>query len=216
MQPKRPKGEGENPGSNLAFHIDVLPAQGRILAAKLTKAQLIILQGVEFHGQPCRAWVLPLNLCNHFLELKKLLRNITVYLMAATFFVASTGLSVHHLYCYCKGEMVTSLFRPNEPCEMASAKTPAKNCCKGSTCSSENPGTQHDCSDCTSEFVKLDLKYLPNFFDLKLQDFIIPQTVPFQHSELAFIQTTQPHQELDLPPPPAGKALLPWIQSFLC
>ena len=148
--------------------------------------------------------------------MKKLLRHITVYLLAATVFVATTGLSVHHLYCYCKGEMVTSLFRPNEPCAFLEQKAPAKKCCKSTVCAAPTPDKKHHCSDCTSEFVKLDAKYLPSIFDLKTVDFVAPQTVHFHLPTFVFIEKNALRWEQDLPPPPAGKELLPWIQSYLC
>ena len=149
-------------------------------------------------------------------HLKKLLQHITVYLLASSVFVATTGLSVHHLYCYCKGEMVTSLFRPNEPCELSEKQSPAKNCCKGSSCGKMDDEQKHNCTDCTSEFVKLDAKYLPSFFDLKLKAFFAPQTAHFIQPNLVVLAKNTPRREQGLPPPPAGKELLPWIQSYLC
>jgi hypothetical protein len=148
---------------------------------------------------------------------KQLIRHITVYLLAATVFVATTGLSVHHLYCYCKGEMVTSIFRPDEPCELAEKTSPTKSCCKGTTCAPTESEESHKCADCTSQFVKLDVKYLlPTFFDLKPFDFIAPQNLHFAAPQIAFSQKSLLCWQHDLPPPPAGKALLPWIQSYLC
>ena len=88
-------------------------------------------------------------------------------MLAAMVFVATTGLSVHHLYCYCKGEMVTSILRPDDPCELVEKQSPAKKCCKGDTCGPIESKQGHNCADCNSEYVKLDVKYLlPTFFDL--------------------------------------------------
>lgn len=148
--------------------------------------------------------------------LKKLIQHITVYLLAATVFVATTGLSVHHLYCYCKGEMVTSIFRPDEPCEVAEKASSEKSCCKGNTCGESSAEKEHNCADCTSQFVKLDVKYLPTFFDLKPFDFIAPQVPHFRFEEIVMGEATLLRWQQDLPPPPAGKELLPWIQSYLC
>lgn len=151
--------------------------------------------------------------------MKNTFRHITVYLLAATVFVATTGLSVHHLYCYCKGEMVTSIFRSGGSCSIAEQKTAKKSCCKSSTSTCGMTNGQHDCTDDgTSEFVKLDVKYLlPTFFDLKLVDFYAPQTSVFPILSLVVFEKNALRWEQDLPPPPpAGKALLPWIQSYLC
>jgi len=133
--------------------------------------------------------------------------------MVATVWVATTGLSVHHLYCYCKGETVTSLFKPTDDCEKEANDKP---CCKSKTCGQNLATSKHSCTDCTSEFVKLDVKYLPSFLDLKLQGFSAPQIPQFAFLRQFNLEKNAPHWAHDLPPPPAGKALLPWIQSFLC
>jgi hypothetical protein len=128
--------------------------------------------------------------------------------------LATTGLSVHHLYCYCKGEMVTALFRPAEPCKMAEKSSPGKNCCKGGTCC---PEKQHNCTDYSSEFVKLEAKYLlPSFFAFKALEAVIPQAHSLRHFCWPAPSKNAPRWEQDLPPPPCGKQLLPWIQSYLC
>lgn len=152
-----------------------------------------------------------------FKILKKILRHITVYLLATTILVASNGLSVHHLYCYCKGKMVTSLFHPDEPCGIAEHQAKQKTCCKSDTCGKMVDEKKHNCSDCTSVFVKLDTKYLPSFFDLKSLDFIAPQRVFCPLVELFASPKSLLRWQQDLPPPPpAGNELLPWIQSYLC
>jgi hypothetical protein len=114
--------------------------------------------------------------------------------------------------------MVTSIFRPDEPCEMAEKQSPDKSCCKGNICSSSTDAEQHNCSDCTSQFVKLDAKYLlPTFFDLKPLHFVAPQQPAFDLApSIAAGEKMLLRGQQDLPPPPAGKTLLPWIQSFLC
>lgn len=149
-------------------------------------------------------------------NLKQLLRHITVYLLAIVVFVATTGLSIHHLYCYCKGEMVTSFLRPDEPCEVAQTQSTKKSCCTGTSCGKVESQEKHNCSDCTSEFVKLDAKYLPTSFDLKIFDTAAPQMAQLAQAQLIYPEKKLCCWQQDLPPPPAGKALLPWIQSYLC
>ncbi|MCU0346006.1 MAG: hypothetical protein MUC59_03615 [Saprospiraceae bacterium] len=145
------------------------------------------------------------------------LRHITVYLLAAMVFVATTGLSVHHLYCYCKGEVVTSILRPEDPCELAEKQPTAKSCCKGTTCGKPSEEKGHNCADCNSEYVKLDVKYLlPTFFDLKPLDFVAPQLPFLPQGGVVALEKNLLRWQQDLPPPPAGKELLPWIQSYLC
>ena len=149
--------------------------------------------------------------------MKQQFRHITVYLLAAMVFMATTGLSVHHLYCYCKGEMVTSIFRPDEPCELAERQSPSKSCCKGSTCGKPSDEKKHNCSDCTSQFVKMEADYLlPTFFDLKSFDFVALQATDFAVLHIVVEIANLLRWQQDIPPPPGGKELLPWIQSFLC
>ncbi|MBI5916285.1 MAG: hypothetical protein HY842_12990 [Bacteroidetes bacterium] len=146
--------------------------------------------------------------------MKNAIRHIAVYLLAGIVFIATTGLSVHHLYCYCKGEIVTSIFRPDGSCGMAENAT-QRGCCKGTACIATANETQHKCADCTSEFVKLDVKYLPTFSDLKLTLPAAPQVVHVACFEIPVAEKTAIGWERDIPPP-AGKELLPWVQSFLC
>lgn len=157
--------------------------------------------------------VLSLNLHGIF-QMKNAIRHIAVYLLAGIVFIATTGLSVHHLYCYCKGEIVTSIFCPDEPCGVAEKAT-QRDCCKGTTCPSAANETRHKCADCTSEFVKLDVKFLPAFFDLKLSLPPAPQFVHVAFFEIPVVKQTAICHKPALPPP-AGKELLPWVQSFLC
>jgi hypothetical protein len=151
------------------------------------------------------------------IELKKLHLHIAVYCMAATILVTTTGLSVHHLYCYCKGEMVTTLYHPDETCGMMQERTANSTCCQANYCDSAASGKKHHCTDCSSEFVRLDAKYLPSsFLSLKTFDFVAPQKPFFALKEFCPQVKNTLRWEQDLPPPPAGSELLPWIQSYLC
>lgn len=147
--------------------------------------------------------------------LKKAIRHIAILLLAGIVLLASTGVSVHQLYCYCKGEVVASILPPDDPCEMASAPVQSAACCKGGICETPEKTDRHDCSDCTSEYVKLDAKYLVFSADFEVIApaaspifRLTPKDFPLRKNEK--ISWTQ-----DIPPP-AGKALLPWIQSYLC
>lgn len=151
----------------------------------------------------------------HFTDLKKRYQHIAVYLMASTVLVATTGLSLHHLYCYCKGEMVTTLYHPGDTCGMEEQAS-SHGCCQAKNCESAASGKKHRCTHCASEFVKLDAKYLPSLLSLKYFDFDAPQKAFFTLKEFCPLVKHTLRWEQDLPPPPAGSELLPWIQSYLC
>jgi hypothetical protein len=97
------------------------------------------------------------------------------------------------------------------------ADSAKKDCCKKmEACAKSNASKKNGCSDCRSEFVKLDVKYLVFSIDFQLHapaaaflgHHLVKEFVPLSlSSKIAW--------ENDLPPP-AGKDLLPWIQSFLC
>ena len=134
--------------------------------------------------------------------------------------VTTTGLSVHQLYCYCKGEFAASLFTPEDPCGMSHAVAVKKpKCCKQqATC--ERPATKprKNCADTTTVFVKLDADYLVSSAELDIQ---LPVAMVSCATFLAtaspvFMAPACPAEAIDLPPPPYGTGLLVRIQSFLC
>lgn len=140
-----------------------------------------------------------------------------MYLLAALVFTTTTGLSVHRLVCYCKGEMVASLLRPADPCEKADSAS--KNCCKAGPCGmAQKDGKKtRDCSDCAYQYVKLDVKYLPSFLDLKLSLPAVPARLLPLFANERHLEKNTVAWERDIPPPPAaGRALLSLIQSYLC
>lgn len=159
--------------------------------------------------------LLKLSLQKFFL-LKKSLQHTLVFLMAGIVLLSTTGVSVHKMYCYCKGQMVASVFCPDDPCEDAPYLSEKAGCCKDKPCSPASGPGHKGCSDCRSEFVKLDVQYVLFSCDFQL-------TAPaafLGNSALAveiLPQAFQPKVSwLDDLPPPAGKELLPWLQSFLC
>ena len=145
--------------------------------------------------------------------LKTAIHQLSILLLAGTVLLGATGVSVHQLYCYCKGEMVASVFKPDDPCGPQVAT-----CCQSDTCGKMlAQASSHDCSDCTSQYVKLDVDYLLLSADFKLT---VPAVLAFakliSKREIHFENTALLAWQHDLPPPLYGKALLPHIQSFLC
>lgn len=120
---------------------------------------------------------------------------------------------MHQFYCYCKGEVTASIFKPTDPCEEQLA-----DCCKAAASCEKMQAIadDRDCSDCQSKYVKLDVDYLLFSADFKLA---VPQVLAvakcFSKKEIE-VRKTVIVWENDLPPPPYGKSLLPHLQSFLC
>lgn len=154
--------------------------------------------------------------CKKLFFLKKAFRHIIIFLLTGIVMLSSTGVSVHRLYCYCKGEVTASIFRPEDPCETAAVQDQQTGCCKGGKCIMPEKKKAHECSDCTSEYVKLDVKYLVFSADFQLA---VPVAMLPDHravtEDILLAETSKISWEQNLPPP-AGKELLPWIQSFLC
>jgi hypothetical protein len=147
--------------------------------------------------------------------LKKAVRYITIFLLAANVLVASTGLSVHHLYCYCKGKTIASLFHIDDPCEMAPAQ-PATGCCQKGKCKSSQ-GDKHDCnSGCNSDYVKLDADYLVFSSEFKLSAPAVSLSPLFLKKWENTAEGTVHLFYTDPSPPLTGKERLPFLQTYLC
>ncbi len=120
--------------------------------------------------------------------------------MTAILLVASCGLSVCCLYgCHGDAEALEAI------------------CCKTEVSDSQNKHSTQECPNCASEYVNLDVDYLSSSFDFKINIPTVSSAISsFSYVETAIIQKAIQLWELNLPPPPFGKELLPHIQSFLC
>lgn len=147
--------------------------------------------------------------------MKKTARHITVFLLAGMVALSSVGLSIHHMYCYCKGELKASLFCISDPCDMAISQQES-GCCDGGTCHQPGKPEQHECSDCNTEYVKLDVTYLVLSSDFKLHPPVTAFLPAMLKAWITVFDQPVVFPDEDPSPPPAGKALLPWVQSFLC
>lgn len=181
----------------------------------LTKMRGIFLPEAPFFFD-YRAWHYYLSyFCTTIRDyLKTTFRHIIVYLLTAVVFFSTMGVSVHHLYCMCKGEATASLIRPSDPCEM-SPSLPLKDCCKGGGCHQQDSTEKHDCTSCVTNYVKLDVPFVLPSLDLKIE-------APVAHfpallmPKLVFFTPVKTLKWLQDISPPGGKELLPWIQTFLC
>lgn len=146
--------------------------------------------------------------------MNKILQYTTVVLLTALVFFTTTGLSVHRLFCYCKGEAVASLFKPSDPCQDGrSAK--AHGCCKGNACSPDSPDGEHGCSDCPYQYVKLDAKYVPSFFDVKLAVPTASEAMLAVYAAPVVVKkSTMPWNQAI--PPPTIPTLLSLLQTYRC
>ncbi len=84
-----------------------------------------------------------------FHRMKSTWRHSTVWLLAALLFISSTGLSVHQIYCHCKGALTSSILCAEDPCATDS-------CCSDSfDCHAAAEGS-HSCTTCIVTWVKAD------------------------------------------------------------
>jgi hypothetical protein len=90
-------------------------------------------------------------------------------------------------------------------------------CCEKELAELPTGQQQKGCSGCQSTYVSLDADYLLFPAELKIS---LPAIAFFQKpiicSEKYSPEKTTTYWKHDLPPPPYGKNLLPFIQSFLC
>ncbi len=147
--------------------------------------------------------------------MKKTFRHITVFLLAGIVFFSTTGLSVHHLYCYCKGEMITSILVPDNPCELGQGADRG-NCCEGGACHLPGAEQKHNCTESVAEYVKLDTPFLLPVlgFDLTMPFVQLPAYFFFNPTAIAPVLPGMTWEQDTSPP--AGRELLVLIQSFLC
>lgn len=162
--------------------------------------------------------------------MKKWKIRLTLYLLLPAIMLASTGMSLHSIYCLCKGERFVSLISPPEACadehadagQLSAAK---KACCRvGAGFAPDKPrkpdGFHKAC--CTQQqhvFLKIPTQ---SFTESVLHDLLSP--TPAVLPLWAYTQLPLPAREASrllvfYPPPPTlpgGSAWLPFAQSFLC
>jgi hypothetical protein len=148
--------------------------------------------------------------------LKQAFQHILVYFLAGIVWVSSTGLSLHRVYCYCKGESTTNLIYFAGQCEEKKVESTPKSCCKGAFCQTAQSEEKHRCNSHSSQYFKANVQLLLTSNDFEIHAPIAVSVSFFQLNERPVSKPVTALRAADLPPPPFGKALLPWVQSFLC
>jgi hypothetical protein len=149
--------------------------------------------------------------------MKKALRHITIFFLAGVVLLSATGVSVHEVYCYCKGEQKASLSYFSANCEEKIRDVSEHGCCKADACCSSKSKSGTPCKSHSAKYFKSEVKYLFTSFEFKI---LAPEVFSVFPDLIASISPKSAHQfqswENDLPPPPFGIELLIKVQSFLC
>ena len=141
-------------------------------------------------------------------------RHFLISLWIATLLTATVGVSVQSIYCYCTGKTSVALFTDLEN-EDNGCCTETQSCCSPEVA---KPHPDQPCQSGKTKYVqlKIDLSVEKSAdFELKCFEFkgfeaIFSVLLPIYFSE----------KNTDIadraPPKVAGRALLPFIQSWLC
>ncbi len=88
-----------------------------------------------------------------------------VWLWMSALLVATTGVSVHQIYCYCVGETTLSLFSASSTChDIPASPESVADCClnlpqkKPACCAAD--ANKNDCTRETTQFVQLKTEFL--------------------------------------------------------
>jgi hypothetical protein len=139
-------------------------------------------------------------------------------------FIATAGISVEQIYCYCLGKTSTAFFRSDAACQ-AKKRTDTANCCKKkvlSCCEQKEAGTQKD-HCCTHKTVKVfqlktafivDQSFEKNAVIADLPLFLAPTI--FLSAPVSLYQTLKSAAFPASPPLPSGRELCIWHHQFLC
>lgn len=164
------------------------------------------------------------------------IKNIIVFGMLVVLLISTIGMSVHTLYCFCKGELEYSFFA-NETedhcsksvetatlppcCQQIAAQ---KSCCATEKCAKDDH-TKKPCTKKGTVYVKLNVDYVipgTDLVDLPVfgLDFLPPSSLPqLVCGPLDFFESqTLQSADSDRGPPPKlfGRTLRIFVQSFLC
>lgn len=157
--------------------------------------------------------------------MQKTFRHIIVWSLAGLLLVGQTGISLHKIYCYCKGEWTSSVFaEANSGCEDHREKDTQglPSCCQHfSECSLNAPqDSQFPCTEDFVVYLQLDQTAPPAQTDnrtissgLDLQA-VMPGFTIFLPPSFAIQTPVLP----DYPPPNGldGRAIRILVRSFLC
>lgn len=148
--------------------------------------------------------------------MQKILRHGLVWFMTMNLLVSTMGLTVHSLYCLCKGSTAISVFEQTSKCGQPIDED-LPSCCQ-KTLEESFCQKDHDCEKKDAKYVKLNVDFVleKTDFELRFPDF---QFVALLFSIIENeVVITLGGEYYNKPPPekPYGKTLLPFTQSFLC
>lgn len=152
-------------------------------------------------------------------------RHIITLSLAGAVLLGQTGVSLHHIYCYCKGQWTASLF-PEEEISCDAHDTadahalPA--CCQHNTdCSLNSPEQSHlPCKEDQTVYLQLDEPAVPAHsvnLDQPI-DWAAPAALP-PSPQLLLAGIAEPSLHPSFRAPPfvrSGRSIQTWVQSFLC
>jgi hypothetical protein len=152
-------------------------------------------------------------------------RHIITLSLAGTLLVGQTGISLHHIYCYCKGQWESSFFAEEvsscEEHDLAEAH-PLPSCCEHNTdCSLNAPEDSHlPCKEDQTIYLQLDELAIPASIASLDQAVEWPATVailPYFQLQYPSLDEAPLHPSFRAPPLlRSGQSILIWVQSFLC
>lgn len=151
----------------------------------------------------------------------RIFKHITVGFLIANLGVSTTGVTLHMLYCLCKGERTVSLFSEAAPYCLDVSQEQPDVCCKADACRADDQPEKDKHSDCThseKKFVKLDVKFSGNMTNWTPEIPVLPVLLFPVFGEVEYPRTESAPVNSNKPPPPrlSGRALLVNIQTFLC
>jgi hypothetical protein len=139
-------------------------------------------------------------------------------------FIATAGISVEQIYCYCLGKTSTAFFRSDAVCQAKKRKDTA-NCCKKkvlSCCEQKEAGSSKD-HGCTHKTVKVFQLKTAFIVDQSLEKSQVLTDLPFLYAPTyAFSAPAYLRLAPDVvafpasPPLPSGRELCILHHQFLC
>jgi hypothetical protein len=148
------------------------------------------------------------------------LRHIAIWGLAGMLLFGQTGMSLHQIYCFCKGQWEASLFAvADDDCDMHDDVAELPACCQGAEASC-HMGDSQPCKEDVVVYVQLDAQATPATEDNWAQAATHWLAAPvFPGFTFFFPSTPAPQRPLADPDPPSlrdGRSIRTWVQSFLC
>ncbi len=152
------------------------------------------------------------------------LRKYVSWSLIAALLVATMGVSVHQIYCYCAGETSISFFDAAPSC---GKKDAAGDCCRTDlpACCAKMAQKAHcekksDAGDCTKKTTKvfqLKVKYLVEYEGFKTFAFATPAVeLPIAPRHISREIAYRRKALNKAPPPPSGREIGIRLQTFRC